>query len=286
MAQLLSEASPAQVRAAIASGITQVTNENRTIDWVLENTPELIQNPLGKELLYGTVRHYFELQRLVEPHLKKPFKNKDLALKHLLLVGAYQLYFSRIPTHAAINETVAACHPLKREWAKGVINAVLRALDRQSKTDQSLGSDGPAWLVREISAQYPQTKEPMLAAQLKRAPMCIRINTSQVSIPDYKAALAAEAISFKLGHIEECLVLEEPIPSLQLPGWQEGWVAVQDQGAQLVGDVFAHLTKEGDRYLDACSAPGGKLFHSLERNARSGRTTNTLLWKYLGLELS
>jgi len=57
--------------------------------------------------------------------------------------------------------------------------------------------------------------------------------------------------------------LETPMPVARLPGFAEGLVSVQDAGAQLAALLLD--PPSGARVLDACSAPGGKTAHLLER---------------------
>eukprot|EP00487_Bulimina_marginata_P005615 TRINITY_DN23815_c0_g1_i1.p1 TRINITY_DN23815_c0_g1~~TRINITY_DN23815_c0_g1_i1.p1 ORF type:complete len:127 (+),score=4.31 TRINITY_DN23815_c0_g1_i1:37-381(+) len=67
------------------------------------------------ELCYGVMRHLPQLDKLVSDCMSKPLKGKQRILHQLLLVGCYQLYFTRIPSHAAISETAEACRQLKLE---------------------------------------------------------------------------------------------------------------------------------------------------------------------------
>jgi 16S rRNA (cytosine967-C5)-methyltransferase len=49
---------------------------------------------------------------------------------------------------------------------------------------------------------------------------------------------------------------------LQIPGFEQGLVSVQDAGAQLAAPLLD--LQDGMRVLDACAAPGGKSGHILE----------------------
>ena len=140
--------------------------------------------------------------------------------------------------------------------------------------------DGPEWLKLELENQYPGDAE-LLAAQANRAPMAIRVNTNTVSPTDYCAALDEAKIAYQSTDLAESFVLEQALPSMQLPGWQEGWVAVQDFGAQLVGEVVMRHLVQDHRLLDACAAPGGKLFHIAERCQDKGISI-----QHLALEVS
>ena len=70
-------------------------------------------------------------QALLKALLDKPLKEKDANVQGLLLCGLYQLEHMRIPDHAAVGETVAATRALKKSWAKGLTNAVLRRFLRE-----------------------------------------------------------------------------------------------------------------------------------------------------------
>jgi len=59
------------------------------------------------------------------------------------------------------------------------------------------------------------------------------------------------------------LLLDQPVPSRQLPGFHEGLVSVQDAGAQWAALLLD--PRDGERVLDACAAPGGKAAHLVER---------------------
>jgi len=61
--------------------------------------------------------------------------------------------------------------------------------------------------------------------------------------------------------------LDQPVPVTVLPQFAQGSVSVQDAGAQLAAPLLE--LKPGQRALDACAAPGGKLCHMLERRPRT-----------------
>ena len=76
--------------------------------------------------VYGVLRHYFSLSRLLLQLVKKPLKNKDNDIKSLLLAGIYQIKFIRSPAYATVSEDVEAARLLKKPWACKLVNAVLR----------------------------------------------------------------------------------------------------------------------------------------------------------------
>ena len=88
---------------------------------------------LIKEILFGTFRWYIQLEYILEQLVEKPLKKKDRLLKHLMMIGLYQLIYMRIPNHAVVSETVETCEKINMEWAKGLVNAILRKYIRQAK---------------------------------------------------------------------------------------------------------------------------------------------------------
>ena len=62
--------------------------------------------------------------------------------------------------------------------------------------------------------------------------------------------------------LDAALLLSEPVPVSDLPGFYGGAVSVQDAGAQIAAVLLD--PKPGELILDACAAPGGKTAHLLE----------------------
>jgi 16S rRNA (cytosine967-C5)-methyltransferase len=78
---------------------------------------------------------------------------------------------------------------------------------------------------------------------------------------EYQALLASQEIVACLVE-PDALILERPVAVERLPKFAEGWVSVQDAGAQLAAKLLD--VHDGMRVLDACAAPGGKSAHLLE----------------------
>jgi 16S rRNA (cytosine967-C5)-methyltransferase len=60
--------------------------------------------------------------------------------------------------------------------------------------------------------------------------------------------------------------LQSPASVQALPGFNDGWVSVQDAAAQVAAPLLlnGYQGRESWRILDACAAPGGKTGHLLE----------------------
>ncbi|MDH4655836.1 MULTISPECIES: 16S rRNA (cytosine(967)-C(5))-methyltransferase RsmB [unclassified Pseudomonas] len=225
---------------------------------------------LAQDLAFGAARWQPRLAALAERLLQKPFKSADKDVEALLLVGLYQLFYTRIPAHAAIGETVGCSDKLKKPWAKGLLNAVLRNAQRQGETilaelerDPAARTAHPRWLQKALKAAWPEHWEAVCAANNAHPPLILRVNRRHGSRDDYltelqQAGIAAEPCTFSRDGIR----LVEACDVKTLPGFVEGRVSVQDEAAQLAADLLE--LAPGQRVLDACCAPGGKTCHVLE----------------------
>ena len=264
---------PANERFFAARALVHVVQHNRTVDWVEAAHPQWLANGLNRDLVYGTLRYYFRLSEIVIHCLDKPLRSKDTDLMCLLLVGAYQLQYTSISAHAAVNETVKACKFAGKPWAKGLVNAVLRRISGKPKPPER-SFDQPKWIIDRVINEYGPNADELLLASTQRAPMTLRVNQSKYDPANYKQKLREAQIQFSQGGYAETLILDAPRKSRTLPGWDEGLVAVQDQGAQCATHLLLDESKPG-AFLDACCAPGGKLCHLLEQRSALTISTNS-----------
>lgn len=246
----------AEDRATAARRLCRVLGRGDSLGHVLRRT----ETPLCQELIHGCLRHYFSLSAALDALLERPLRGKDLDVYCLLLVGAYQLQRMGVPAHAAVNETVAAVRPLGKPWATGLVNGLLRRLP-ETPTEHD---EHPSWLRRKIQDQHPRQATALLAANNERAPMSLRVNPARIAPDRFQQALRQAGVKFAASWLPESIILHQPQPAQGLPGFARGWFSVQDLGAQLVGDLARKQLSDGSRVLDACAAPGGKLFHLLE----------------------
>ena len=223
-----------------------------------------------QDLAFGTARWQPRLSALAEKLLQKPFKTADADVEALLLVGLYQLLYTRVPAHAAIGETVGCADKLKKPWAKGLLNAVLRNAQRESETifaelerDPVVRTAHPRWLQKSLKAFWPEQWEAICAANNAHPPMILRVNRRHHGRDAYLALLGDAGIAATpCVYSRDGIVLEAAADVRSLPGFAEGWISVQDEAAQLAADLLD--LAPGQRVLDACCAPGGKTCHILE----------------------
>ena len=267
-------------RAAAAKAIAQVIAEGQSLSSVMPKWQARVaerDRALLQELVYGTLRWHGRLDALIKPLLRKPFKKKDSDIEALLRVGLYQLLYMRVPDHAAVSATVAASRGLGKPWAKNLCNGILRNFQRdadrlQARADADLASRyaHPAWLVDSLTQAYPDQWQTLLQANNQHPPMTLRVNALHHSRDDYLQRLRQAGIGARPTHHSAVgITLDQAVDVSRLPGFDQGWVSVQDEAAQLAAPLLD--LQPGQRVLDACAAPGGKTAHILEQQPQLQR---------------
>ena len=260
----------ARALAAVLAGKASLASSLPTqLERVSDRDKGLVQ-----ELAFGTARWQPRLSALALALLSKPFRKADQDVEALLLVGLYQLLYTRIPAHAAIAETVGCATALKKPWAKGLLNAVLRRAQREAETllptlekDPVVLTAHPRWLQKSLKAFWPDDWLAICEANNSHPPFTLRVNQRVTSRNAYLAELldcgiAGQATPFS----KDGITLATACDVTALPGFADGAVSVQDEAAQLAADLL--MLEPEQRVLDACCAPGGKTCHILESQAQ------------------
>lgn len=222
----------------------------------LANARELSSSDRGlaKEILFGVIRNLFFLDALIDELRRGSIKP---ATQDLLRIGLYQLYFTGIAEHAAVNETVS----LARKHERNLVNAILRNAQRRKEELLAASANWPAedrlshpeWLIERWNAAFGEENAIALCQWNNRPPdNFARINPLA---PDH------EALKRVRSETEPCSVDGFPdffcfdgAPSGE---WlREGLIYVQDPSTTLSCRLLDPQPDE--TILDACAAPGGK----------------------------
>lgn len=243
-------------------------NLDQALQASLRAHPEFTAQQRGalQDLSYGTVRYFGRLQFFLDRLLNRAVR--DPLLAHLMLVALYQLEFSKSAEHVIVDQAVRAAK--RRNAATGtLVNAVLRnflrqrpALRQEADADPASRYAYPRWWISLLQTQYGEKADAILAAGNLHPPMTLRVNARHCSATTYQALLADANMAAKRVD-PDALILAQPVPVERLPKFAEGWVSVQDAGAQYAAALLDAIA--GMRVLDACAAPGGKTAHLLER---------------------
>lgn len=225
-------------------------------------------SPFSKELCFGVCRNFYRLESIADRLIKKRPKQLDIWL--CVLMGLYQLYYLKLPDYAVVKESVTLLTSIKKIWAKGLVNAVLRTFCREQdailerlRHNQTFVYGHPDWLLERIQHNYPNQWPVILQANDTHPPMTLRVNqqkTTRTTYLDRLKQLGIEGTPHPWA--EQGIVLSNAYSVTNLPGFSQGDVSVQDAAAQLTVSLLN--LKPDLRVLDACCAPGGKTCHILE----------------------
>ncbi|RUO81042.1 16S rRNA (cytosine(967)-C(5))-methyltransferase RsmB [Idiomarina tyrosinivorans] len=263
---MATNAQGAASRAAAAQTLFAVLEKGQSLSEALPHYSQSLparDQSLVQAMCYGVLRDLPSLNEAINQRLEKPLKGTLKPLHYLLLVGAYQLISMRTKAHAAVSATVEACVTLKKGKQKGLVNGVLRNLQRaldNAPLAERDDANHPRWLLEKIQAAYPQQWRQITAENNQQAPMWLRIDERQQSAAEYLQQLQQNGIKAELDPQLACAIkLQHPAQVTDLPGYADGLVSVQDRAAQFAA---IHLDSQtNDRVLDCCAAPGGKTVH-------------------------
>ncbi len=237
---------------------------------------------LAARLCYGVIQNRNCLDFYLQQLLKGKLKDLHPALRDILHLGLYQLYFmDKIPESAAVNESVelAKKYCRKQQNAAGLVNGVLRNAVRSAGTLKEPVSwedkySHPGELINLLKSYVGKERiESMLKANNSIAPMTVQTNTVKLTTEALQEKLQAEGVSVeKHPWLTDCLILSGTGNIEQLPSFRNGEFYVQDAAAKL-SVLCAELTP-GQRILDCCAAPGGKSFGAMIAMRGQGSVTS------------
>jgi len=273
-----SKLKPVNIRALAAKCCYSVVDQGRSLGDELPKQQDKASDKdkgLLQEICYGVLRYLPELEHDVRGLMQKPLTGKQRVFHFLLLVGVYQIKFMRIPDHAAVSETVDATSILKNRQMKALINGVLRNFVRAGEgaiaTDSKASAlpapiqyNHPSWFIKKVQQGYPENWQAILNANQQKPPMWLRVNQQHHSSASYQKLLATAEISVNsVDPLSQAIELTRPTDVSNLPGFEQGWVSIQDGAAQQAARILN--CQKGDTVLDCCAAPGGKTCHILEQ---------------------
>ena len=261
-------------RAIAAASLSRVVNTGVTLDAALEQYLHEVERAedrgFVKELCFGTLRWFEQLEFVLERYLERPLKQRDTDLRMLILLGLYQLHHLGTPPHAALSATVEATAELGKGWAKPLVNALLRRSQRdyerlmpELERRPAARYSHPPWFINRLKTDWPAHWQTILHANNRCPPQHLRINPLRTTRSNYLEELERAGIPAQALALTPCgIQVLKPVDVNKLPGFNQGYVSVQDAGAQLATGLLH--PQPGNLVLDACAAPGGKTAHILE----------------------
>ena len=245
------------------------------------------ERALATELTYGVLRWQGRLDYFLAAVTDRPWERVDPGLRRLLRLGAYQIHFlTRIPSYAAVNETVAlapAAGGQVNRGAKAFVNAILRKLLEEEGTirfpDPSTDPVGalatrwshPRWLVTRWLARLGAAEtEALLQANNETPALSVVVNRLKSRPEEVKDHLTLIAGSVTPGRFAPGVFhLKDGAEALRDPTFAKGWFFPMDEAAVL--PVLLLDPQPCDTVLDACAGGGGKTALLLGLLGSSGR---------------
>ena len=203
---------------------------------------------LARALTMVVLRHLGVIDRALAPKLQREPPER---IRTLLRLGMAQLFWMDVPDHAAVSTTVAIADRLKPTRSfKGLVNAILRGLQRDGKPADDPEALAPSWLFARWQAAFGDAGARAIAAAIANEPDTDLTSKDPADTEALAALLEGTVLpggsirTAKRGDLAEW------------PAFAEGRWWVQDAGAAIPARLLN--IQPGRTALDLCAAPGGK----------------------------
>ena len=239
------------------------------------------------ELLYGTLRMQGRHDYIAAQVSDRPWSEVDSGIVDVVRLGAHQLFEMRVTSHAAVSATVELARKVLGESKASFVNALLRKMSAQS-LDQWLApanliSDPverlsiiyshPEWIVSayfDLLRDFTEVESLLSSNNLAATPTI-------VWWPGRSSAEELISLGAQPTKYSDYGMKIEGAPST-LEAVRHRRAGVQDEGSQLVAQIFAKVVSSQDNWLDLCAGPGGKaaLLSSLAKESGKKFTANEI----------
>jgi 16S rRNA (cytosine967-C5)-methyltransferase len=283
-----------QARTIAFDVLLRVAKQNAYADDVLraqlEKSVQAQDAGLATELVLGVLRWQRLLDLLIDRYLKRPTDVADAEVRIALRLGFYQLYFlTRVPAHAALNESVELVKRARKRSAANLVNAILRKASKEPRGDASpidaaarilppaispaerLGilHSHPTWIVERWIRTFAEKRTVALLEANNRVPSLSAYVLDPTREAETRQVLRNAGSTILPGRLlRDAWILEGGNPSA-CEAVRGGWIALQDEASQAVAKLLA--VDPGQAVLDLCAAPGGKTLHLARAAGERGR---------------
>lgn len=231
------------------------------------------------ELTYGTLRQQGVLDAVINDCASRPVEQMAPEVAAALRLGAYQLLYTRVEPHAAVDTSVRLVEGTGHERAKGFTNGILRTISRNTFEQwmQRLTPHGeiaaaafrhahPEWIAQSFARVVGIGElEDALRADSERPAVHLVARPGEITAEELALIIGGEEGKYS----PYAVYLDGGDPSDVEPV-RMGLAGVQDEGSQIIARALATAELQGPdqgRWLDLCAGPGGKaaLLGSLAR---------------------
>lgn len=244
---------------------------NIALDEELRKNKKLLKEKdigLISEIVYGTTTWKLTIDTIIKKYSKLKIEKLSKWILNILRMGIYQIVFlDKIPKSAAVNESVNLAKRYGHPASANFVNAILRKIEKKDFEEMSqikepiqrimLTTSTPKWIIEELLKEKAiQDVEEICKNSNQKPSLSIRVNTLKTTKENLIKELKKLQIEIKQGILEDFLIVEKVKQIENLEIFKQGWCTIQDESAGLAALVLK--PREGERILDACSAPGGK----------------------------
>lgn len=219
-------------------------------------------------LVYGVVERKITLDYYINKYLTAKPKPKIMTV---LRLGAYQLLFmDKVPSSAAINESVKLTRDIKQDYYSKLVNAVLHKIDsnREELDNPSIKYSVPECLINMWNKQYgADTVNEFLPALNERPPIYAIPNRQFVDAGELCYELLEEGVDCEV--LEEVVLIHSSIDFNSSRAYKNGLFYIEDLSSYHCAKALQ--AKPGETVIDFCSAPGGKAFTIAQDMENNGR---------------
>ena len=241
-----------------------------------QNRKILNEKDIGliSEITYGVTTWKLTLDTIIKKHSKIKLKKISPWIINILRMGIYQIIFlDKIPKSAAVNESVNLAKRYGHTSSSNFVNAILRKVEKQDYEELfqiendveriSKTTSMPEWIVKKLIEDNGLEKAKEICENSNLHPkVTIRINKLKNTKQELENKLKEKNIEFRETEYEDFLILEKVKNLENMDLFKEGKFTIQDISAGLTAKILE--PKEGEKVLDACSAPGGKTTYMAE----------------------
>jgi 16S rRNA (cytosine967-C5)-methyltransferase len=219
------------------------------------------------ELLYGTLRMQGRHDYIASQVSDRPWSEVDDGIVDVVRLGAHQLFEMRVPSHAAVSATVELARKVIGESKASFVNALLRKMSAKSLEEWlepaeqikdtverlAIIYSHPEWIVSayfDLLRDFDEVEALLAANNVPATPTIVwwpgRSNAAEfIELGATPTRYSTHGFKF------------EGTPA-SLEAVRHRRAGIQDEGSQLVAEIFAKVVADTDDWLDLCAGPGGK----------------------------
>ncbi|WP_087117984.1 RsmB/NOP family class I SAM-dependent RNA methyltransferase [Corynebacterium urinipleomorphum] len=222
------------------------------------------------EIAYGTLRSLGVLDAVIADCSSRSLNDLDPAVLTALRLGTYQLLFTRVDDHAAVDTSVRLAEAAGAGKAKGFVNGILRTVSRTSAEawmDKLTPDDAvaavafrtahPEWIAQSFARVVGKDElEAALEADSQRPIVHLVARPGEMSAEELALVTGGDEGRYS----PYAVYLADGGDPGSLEPVRDRMAAVQDEGSQLIARAVTEVPVDDDqgRWLDLCAGPGGK----------------------------